>query len=111
MSEKQEKSIEPKKSKVKIKREITILKALKANLIDMLIIIVISIAVLFIGDLILRTLCGFFVADLIGMLLFLIIIVTVVYNTVMQSSRKKSTFGERASKILIANGESNSEKR
>ena len=111
MSEKHEKLIETQKSKEKIKREITRLKALKANSIDMLIIIVISIAVLFVGDFILRTFCGFFVADLIGMLLFLIIIVTVVYNTIMQSSRKKSTFGERASKILLANGENKSEKR
>lgn len=111
MSEKHEKPIETQKSKDKIKREITILKALKANSIDMLIIIVISIAILLIGDFVLRTFCGFFVADLIGMLLFLIIIVTVVYNTIMQSSIKKSTFGERASKILLANGENKSEKR
>jgi len=112
MSEENGKSIEikdekTKQTKVKIKREISILRALKANVIDMLIIIAISIAVLLIGDYILRTFCGLFVADLIGMLLVLIIIVSVVYNTIMQSSSKKSTFGERASKLFIAEKKQN----
>jgi uncharacterized RDD family membrane protein YckC len=108
MSEKKTKAVEP---TVKPKREISILKALKANVIDILIIVVISISVLLIGDFILRSFFGLFVSDLISMLLLLIIIVSVIYNTLMQSSRKRGTLGERASKIIIANGEGKSEKR
>ena len=99
------------KKKERIKREISVRRALIANFIDMLIIVVISVAVLLIGDIVLTVTLGMFVADLITMLLFLIIIVTIVYNTLLHSSRKKSTFGQRASKLIIANGEVKSEKR
>ena len=99
------------KKKERIKREIPVHKALIANVIDMLIIVVISVAVLLLGDLLLTLTLGLFVADLISMLLFLIIIVTVIYNTLLHSSRKKSTFGQRVSKLIIANGEKKSEKR
>jgi uncharacterized RDD family membrane protein YckC len=99
------------KKKERIKREISVRKALLANVIDMLIIVVISVAVLLIGDLLLTLTLGLFVADLITMLLFMIMIVTVIYNTLLHSSRKKSTFGQRVSKLIIANGEMKSEKR
>ena len=99
------------KKKERMKREISVRRALVANVIDMLIIVVISVAVLLIGDLLLTLTLGLFVSDLITMLLFLIIIVTIVYNTLLHSSRKKSTFGQRASKLIIANGEVKSEKR
>jgi len=99
------------KKKERIKREISVRRALIANFIDMLIIVVISVAVLLIGDIVMTVTLGMFVADLITMLLFLIIIVTIVYNTLLHSSRKKSTFGQRASKLIIANGEMKSEKR
>lgn len=99
------------KKKERIKREISVRRALIANVIDMLIIVVISVAVLLIGDIVMTVTLGMFVADLITMLLFLIIIVTIVYNTLLHSSRKKSTFGQRASKLIIANGEVKSEKR
>ncbi|HSN58372.1 MAG TPA: RDD family protein [Clostridiaceae bacterium] len=99
------------KKKERIKREISVRRALIANFIDMLIIVVISVAVLLIGDIVMTVTLGMFVADLITMLLFLIIIVTIVYNTLLHSSRKKSTFGQRASKLIIANGEVKSEKR
>jgi uncharacterized RDD family membrane protein YckC len=99
------------KKKERIKREISVRKALIANVIDMLIIVVISVAVLLIGDLVMTLTLGLFVADLITMLLFLIMIVTIVYNTLLHSSRKKSTFGQRVSKLIIANGEVKSEKR
>lgn len=99
------------KKKERIKREIPLRKTLIANVIDMLIIVVISVAVLLIGDLLLTLTLGLFVTDLITMLLFLIMIVTVIYNTLLHSSRKKSTFGQRVSKLIIANGEMKSEKR
>ncbi|HEY5575525.1 MAG TPA: RDD family protein [Clostridiaceae bacterium] len=99
------------KKKEHIKREIPVRKALIANVIDMLIIVLISVAVLLLGDLLLTLTLGLFVADLISMLLFLIIIVAVIYNTLLHSSRKKSTFGQRVSKLIIANGEMKSEKR
>ena len=91
--------------KTKIKGPVTFFTAFKANAIDMLIILAISVTILLVGDLLLRVLLGMFVADMISMLLILIIIVSVVYNTVMQSSRKTSTFGERISEIYIKNKE------
>jgi len=99
------------KKKERIKREIPMHKALIANVIDMLIILVISVAILLIGDFLLTLTLGLFVSDLITMLLLLIMIVTVIYNTLLHSSRKKSTFGQRVSKLIIANGEKKSEKR
>lgn len=87
--------------KPKVKSPISFLTALKANVIDMLIIASISIAILLIGDFLLRILFGMFVADMISMLLILIIIVSIVYNTIMQSSKKNSTFGQRAAEIFI----------
>ncbi len=91
--------------KTKIKGPVTFLTAFKANAIDMLIILAISVTILLVGDLLLRVLLGMFVADMISMLLILIIIVSVVYNTVMQSSRKTSTFGQRIAEIYIKNKE------
>lgn len=99
------------KKKERVKREISIGRTLIANVIDMLIIVVISTVVLLLGDFLLTLTLGLFVSDLIGMLLLLIIIMTVVYNTLLQSSRKKSTFGQRVSKLIIANGDAKSEKR
>lgn len=99
------------KKNEKPKREISIGKALIANVIDMLIILVVSVVVLLAGDFLLTLTLGLFVSDLITMLLLLILIITVLYNTLLHSSRKKSTFGQRVSKLIIANGDKKIEKR
>lgn len=100
-----------KKKKEKAKREISIGRALLANVIDMLIILVSSVIILLLGDVLMTVTLGLFVADLVGMLLLIIIIVTIAYNTLLHSSRKKSTFGQRVSKLIIENGDKKIEKR
>ncbi|MHC1720874.1 MAG: RDD family protein [Clostridiaceae bacterium] len=95
----------------KEKGNVSFLRVLAANIIDVFLILLISIAVLLLGDFIMMKAIGYFVADLIGMLLLMIIIVAVIYNTVLQSSKKCSTFGQRIAKIKIVNGEMKIEKR
>lgn len=99
------------KKKETPKGKVTFLKALSANAFDMFLILIMSIAILLLGDFIMMKTIGYFVADLIGMLLLLIMIVTVFYNAVLQSSGKCSTFGQRIAKIKIVNGEMKVEKR
>lgn len=93
------------------KGEVSFLRALAANALDMFLILILSIVILLLGDFIMMKTIGYFVTDLIGMLLLLIVIVAVIYNTVLQSSKKCSTFGQRIAKIKIVNGEMKIEKR
>ncbi|MGE5627197.1 MAG: RDD family protein [Solirubrobacterales bacterium] len=84
----------------KPKGPVSFWKAFIANGIDMIIIVVLSVTLLLIMGVILSAL-GRFISDITGMFLILIIITTVVYNTIMQSSRNSSTLGEKAAKIYL----------
>lgn len=83
------------------KNKVSFLNSGKANLIDMFIVLILSTAVLFFGDILLRFTLGMYVSDLKGMLLILIIIVTIVYNTIMQGSKEGATLGQRLSGIYL----------
>lgn len=91
----------------KPKGPVSFWQAFIANGIDMIIIVLVSIALLLIMDVLLHVALGMFISDFTGMFLILIIITTVVYNTIMQSSRKSSTLGEKVSKIYLNSREEN----
>lgn len=97
------------------KKEVAFIKTLAANLIDMAIILAASTVILLLGDFLMIKTIGYFVADLISMLLLLIIINTVIYNSLFQSSKNCATIGQKIAKLRVtnktANGEMKVEKR
>lgn len=74
---------------------------LKASLIDTLFIFVVSLITLFVFDLILRTALGFYVVDLISMLVIFIFVIAIIYPAIMHS-KKGMTLGQKFSKLKIA---------
>lgn len=90
-SKKDEEDIEEKKSGFFNKR-------LKASIIDTIVTGVISIAVVYIIDLILRLAAGYYIVDIKGMFIIVFIIVLVLYPFVMNKTKYKVTIGEKFSK-------------
>ena len=68
--------------------------------IDQVISLGISAAVLFIADFILR-LFGLYIQDKEGMFIILFVVVNIIYNTIMHKAKASSTFGEKLAHLKI----------
>lgn len=68
------------------------LKSLIAAIVDEAIIGVISVALLYVGDFILRAI-GYFISGKISMLLIIFVVVSILYPAIMESTKKGNTIG------------------
>lgn len=80
-------------------------KSLKASLIDTAVVALTSLASLYLFDLILRLLCGYYVADLKGVYIIVFLIMLILYPIIMQNSKFKTTIGQKFSKIAVVERE------
>ncbi|MCY6371769.1 RDD family protein [Clostridium ganghwense] len=82
------------------KDKISFLDTFKANLIDIIATGVISIAALYIFDILLRATAGYYVKEKISMLAIFYLISSLLYTSIMES-KSADTIGKRVSKIKI----------
>lgn len=87
-----------KKANHKKTKKSLLIKELKASLIDTVVTGVLSVAALFLFDLILRLLFGYYVADLKGVYIIVFLIVLVIYTPIMNISKHGKTLGQKFSK-------------
>lgn len=71
---------------------------LKSSIIDTAVTAAISLACLYLFDLILRLLFGRYIADMKGMFIIVFLIVLILYPVIMKSCKLKKTLGERFSR-------------
>lgn len=71
---------------------------LKASIIDTIVTGVVSVAALYLFDLILRLLAGYYIADMKGMFIIIFLIVLVLYPFVMDKTKYRATLGDKFSK-------------
>jgi hypothetical protein len=72
---------------------------LKLSIIDTAVSAVVSLACLYLFDLILRTLFGHYIADMKGMYIILFLIVSILYPVIMRSCKSRKTLGEKFAKV------------
>lgn len=75
--------------------------ALISTIVDVLIAGAISVAGLYIFDIILRLAAGYYVSDKISAFAIIYIIVTILYTTIMESSRSANTIGKKAANLKV----------
>lgn len=80
------------------KKKSLIPQNLKLSVIDTAVPAVISLALLYLFDLILRLLFGYYIADMKGMYIILFLIVLVLYPVIMRSCKFRKTLGEKFTK-------------
>lgn len=76
-------------------------EAFFAATIDLVATGLISAAVLFIFDAILRAAAGYFVKDVVPMFLIVYLIVTLLYTSIMESSKNADTIGKRVARLKL----------
>ncbi|MBC2581590.1 hypothetical protein [Clostridium sp. DJ247] len=77
-------------------------KSFKVSLIDTAVSAILSVAGVYLFDLILRLLFGYFVVDFKGIYIIIFLIILVIYPAIMQNSKEKQTIGEKLSKNIHA---------
>lgn len=82
------------------KEKITFIDTFKSNLIDIVSTGVISIAALYIFDILLRVTAGYYVKEKISMLFIFYLISSLFYTSIMES-KSADTIGKRVSRIRI----------
>ena len=88
---------EPNKDKSSEKKG-TLMRNFKISFIDTAVSGVISIAVLYLFDLILRLIFGYYVSDMKGVFIILFVVILILYPVIMKSSKLNKTLGEKFSK-------------
>jgi uncharacterized membrane protein len=73
-------------------------KRLKWSIIDTIVTGVVSIAIVYLIDLILRLAAGYYIADMKSMFIIVFIIVLILYPFVMSKTKFRATLGEKFSK-------------
>jgi hypothetical protein len=73
-------------------------KRLKWSIIDTIVTGVVSIAIVYLIDLILRIAAGYYIADMKSMFIIVFIIVLILYPFVMSKTKFRATLGEKFSK-------------
>ncbi|KYH28613.1 RDD family protein [Clostridium colicanis] len=73
--------------------------AFMSSILDILITGAISIAGLYIFDFILRIAAGYYVKEKVSVFLIIYLIVTLLYTTIMESSKSGNTIGKRAANL------------
>lgn len=76
----------------------TLLQNFKVSLIDTAVSAVVSIAALYLFDLILRLIFGYYVSDMKGVFIILFVIVLILYPVIAKSSKLNKTLGEKFTK-------------
>lgn len=80
------------------KSRVSFLKSFSAVIVDEVIIGIISVIVLYIFDALLK-LGGYFVAQRVGMLLLIFVVVSVLYTSIMEAGKQGKTVGKRLLKF------------
>lgn len=80
--------------------KITLADTIKSNLIDVVSTGIMAIAALFIFDILLRAIAGYYVTDRAGMLLIFYVITSLIYTSIMEY-KKGNTIGKRAVNIRL----------
>ncbi|QXE20159.1 hypothetical protein [Clostridium sp. 001] len=86
--------IEPSEDKSSEKKG-TLMRNFKASFIDTAVSAVISIAALYLFDLILRLIFGYYVSDMKGVFIILFVVILILYPIIMKSSKLNKTLGEK----------------
>lgn len=89
--------IEPSTNKSN-KKTGALIRNFKISLIDTVTSTVVSIAALYLFDLLLRLIFGLYVADMKGVFIIIFIIILILYPVIMRSSKLKKTLGEKFTK-------------
>ena len=74
---------------------------LKATLIDTAVTALASLLGVYIFDLLLRLLCGYYVVDFKGVYIILFLIILVLYPIIMQHSKQGKTLGQKIGKVEV----------
>ena len=82
----------------------TLMRNLKVSFIDTAVSAVVSIAALYLFDLILRLIFGYYVSDMRGVFIILFIVILILYPVVMKSCKLKKTLGEKFAKTTSIEG-------
>ncbi|WMJ81413.1 RDD family protein [Clostridium sp. MB40-C1] len=81
--------------------KITLADTIKSNLIDIVSTGIMAIAALFIFDVLLRAIAGYYVTDRAGMLLIFYVITSLIYTSIMEY-KKGDTIGKRVANIRLS---------
>lgn len=76
----------------------TLMQNFKVSFIDTAVSAVVSIAALYLFDLLLRLIFGYYVSDMKGVFIILFIVILILYPVIMKSSKFKKTLGEKFAK-------------
>jgi Predicted membrane protein/domain len=77
------------------------LNTFKAALIDTAVTAVVSVAALYLFDVLLRFVCGYYVVDFKGVYIITFLIILVLYPALMQNSKCGKTLGQKFSKLEV----------
>ncbi|AZV55856.1 hypothetical protein [Clostridium sp. AWRP] len=97
INEKVPNKIEPSEDKSNEKKG-TLMRNFKISFIDTAVSAVVSIAALYLFDLILRLIFGYYVSDMKGVFIILFVVILILYPIIMKGSKLNKTLGERFSK-------------
>ncbi|QGU95467.1 hypothetical protein GOM49_10530 [Clostridium bovifaecis] len=81
--------------------KVSLKDAFMSTIIDVIITGAISIAGLYIFDIILKVTAGYYVKEKISVLAIIYLIVTILYSSIMESSKTANTIGKRASNLKV----------
>ncbi|MCY6484201.1 RDD family protein [Clostridium aestuarii] len=84
-----------------ITKKISFLDTFKANLIDLIVTAIISVAALFVFDLLLRILFGYYVKEIVPMLFIFYVVVSLV-STSIAEYKKAQTIGKKVANLKIS---------
>ncbi|OAA93572.1 hypothetical protein [Clostridium coskatii] len=80
------------------KKKGTLMQNFKISFIDTAVSTVVSIAALYLFDLLLRLIFGYYVSDMKGVFIILFVVILILYPIIMRSSKLNKTLGEKFAK-------------
>jgi hypothetical protein len=86
---------------VNIENKVGFGDAFIATLVDIIATGLVSVAGLFIFDAILKAIAGYYVKDVIPMFIIIYLIVTLLYTSIMESSKNADTIGKRVARLKL----------